>query len=88
MAYGDLKKRCRADYGFHLDYRTRWYPDTALLLPFYSWSITRQLRSDNDMYDHLNNSIYSFLYAASLVMYHRAPAKELLAALILSSTPT
>jgi len=35
------KKRERSDYGFFLDYRTRW--------------------SDNDVYHHMNNSIYSFL---------------------------
>ncbi|KAL9112269.1 MAG: hypothetical protein Q9227_003387 [Pyrenula ochraceoflavens] len=35
------RKRKRSDYGYHLDYRTRW--------------------SDNDMYGHMNNSVYSFL---------------------------
>jgi len=35
------RKRKRGDYGFHLDYRTRW--------------------SDNDVYHHMNNSVYSFL---------------------------
>jgi len=35
------RKRKRSDYGFHLEYRTRW--------------------SDNDVYHHLNNSIYAFL---------------------------
>ncbi|KAK2737932.1 hypothetical protein FQN55_000836 [Onygenales sp. PD_40] len=35
------KQRTRKDYGYHLEYRTRW--------------------SDNDMYAHLNNSIYAFL---------------------------
>lgn len=41
MASLDLKQRRRKDYGYILEYRTRW--------------------SDNDMYDHMNNSIYSFL---------------------------
>jgi acyl-CoA thioester hydrolase len=63
MAYADLKKRLRSDYGFHLDYRTRWYPKTARVLAFIAMSMTSRYRSDNDMYDHLNNSIYSFLYA-------------------------
>ncbi|OKL57602.1 hypothetical protein UA08_06990 [Talaromyces atroroseus] len=40
------KLRTRGDYRFHLEYRTRW-------------RIT--YRSDNDMYGHLNNSIYAFL---------------------------
>jgi len=35
------RKRKRSDYGFHLEYRTRW--------------------SDNDVYHHMNNSIYLFL---------------------------
>lgn len=25
-------------------------------------------RSDNDMYDHMNNSVYSFLYITSLLL--------------------
>jgi len=35
------RKRKRSDYGYHLEYRTRW--------------------SDNDVYGHMNNSIYAFL---------------------------
>lgn len=27
-----------------------------------SFSLTNNSRSDNDMYDHMNNSIYYFLY--------------------------
>ncbi|MCJ1453671.1 hypothetical protein MMC28_004019 [Mycoblastus sanguinarius] len=42
MASAQLKQRRKTDYGFHLEYRTRW--------------------SDNDMYDHMNNSVYSFLF--------------------------
>src|SRR5579871_4694734 len=42
MSHTELRKRVRSDYGFILDYRTRW--------------------ADNDMYDHMNNSIYNFLY--------------------------
>ncbi|ORY69027.1 HotDog domain-containing protein [Pseudomassariella vexata] len=36
-----LKNRTRSNYGFILEYRTRW--------------------SDNDMYGHMNNSIYNFM---------------------------
>ncbi|KAK4191169.1 HotDog domain-containing protein [Podospora australis] len=44
-----LKSRKRADYGYILEYRTRW--------------------SDNDMYDHMNNSIYNFLYDSVINTY-------------------
>jgi hypothetical protein len=30
MALAELKKRRRSDYGFHLEYRTRWYE----MIPF------------------------------------------------------
>jgi acyl-CoA thioester hydrolase len=57
-AYGDLKNRRRKDYGYVLEYRTRWYVK--------DWVFTELAnaisRSDNDMYDHMNNSIYNFLY--------------------------
>lgn len=49
MAHKELLKRRRSDYGFHLEYRTRW--------------------SDNDMYDHMNNSIYSFLFDSVINAY-------------------
>ncbi|GAB7347144.1 hypothetical protein MBLNU459_g3266t1 [Dothideomycetes sp. NU459] len=49
MAQAELKNRQLKDYGFHLEYRTRW--------------------SDNDMYDHMNNSIYYFLYVPSTHSY-------------------
>ncbi|KAI9845520.1 MAG: hypothetical protein M1837_004859 [Sclerophora amabilis] len=49
MSLQELKKRRRGDYGFHLEYRTRW--------------------SDNDMYDHMNNSVYSFLYDSIVNAY-------------------
>ncbi|PSS27473.1 hypothetical protein M430DRAFT_38247 [Amorphotheca resinae ATCC 22711] len=49
MAYGELKNRRRKDYGYLLEYRTRW--------------------SDNDMYDHMNNSIYNFLYDSIVNTY-------------------
>ncbi|CAL3967575.1 unnamed protein product [Diplocarpon coronariae] len=39
MSPRELKQRKRNDYGYILEYRTRW--------------------SDNDMYDHMNNSIYT-----------------------------
>lgn len=42
----ELRHRVRADYGYSLDYRTRW--------------------ADNDVYGHLNNSIYYFLYASHI----------------------
>jgi len=49
MSHGELKKRKRSDYGYFLEYRTRW--------------------SDNDMYDHMNNSIYNFLYDSVINTY-------------------
>ncbi|PVH84518.1 thioesterase superfamily protein-like protein [Cadophora sp. DSE1049] len=49
MAARDLKQRRRKDYGYILEYRTRW--------------------SDNDMYDHMNNSIYNFLYDSVVNTY-------------------
>lgn len=49
MSSAQSKQRRREDYGFHLEYRTRW--------------------SDNDMYDHLNNSIYSFLFDSIINTY-------------------
>ncbi|KAF1982478.1 hypothetical protein K402DRAFT_466773 [Aulographum hederae CBS 113979] len=49
MAQAELKARKRSDYGFHLEYRTRW--------------------SDNDMYDHMNNSIYYFLFDSVVNTY-------------------
>ncbi|APA11634.1 hypothetical protein sscle_08g064040 [Sclerotinia sclerotiorum 1980 UF-70] len=49
MSHGELKKRRREDYGYILEYRTRW--------------------SDNDMYDHMNNSIYNFLYDSIVNSY-------------------
>jgi acyl-CoA thioester hydrolase len=45
MSVSALKQRQRSDYGYVMDYRTRW--------------------ADNDMYDHMNNSIYNFLYVMS-----------------------
>ncbi|KAI4783329.1 Thioesterase/thiol ester dehydrase-isomerase [Aureobasidium sp. EXF-3400] len=45
----ELKKRQLQDYGFHLEYRTRW--------------------SDNDMYDHMNNSVYYFLFDSIVNTY-------------------
>ncbi|KAH7361728.1 thioesterase superfamily protein-like protein [Plectosphaerella cucumerina] len=36
-----LKSRTRSDYGYFLEYRTRW--------------------NDNDVYGHVNNSVYNFL---------------------------
>lgn len=49
MSSAQLKRRRREDYGFHLEYRTRW--------------------SDNDMYDHMNNSVYSFLFDSIINSY-------------------
>jgi len=45
----EKRKRKRSDYGFHLEYRTRW--------------------SDNDMYAHMNNSVYSFLFDSIINAY-------------------
>ncbi|KAI3529909.1 thioesterase superfamily protein [Colletotrichum filicis] len=44
-----LKQRRRGDYGYILDYRTRW--------------------ADNDMYQHMNNSVYNFLYDSVVNAY-------------------
>jgi len=49
MSQRELKARKRTDYGYILDYRTRW--------------------SDNDMYDHMNNSIYNFLFDSVVNTY-------------------
>ncbi|KAJ8116500.1 hypothetical protein OPT61_g2081 [Boeremia exigua] len=49
MADSTLKERRRSDYGFHLEYRTRW--------------------SDNDMYHHLNNSVYYYLFDSVVNTY-------------------
>ena len=49
MSSAQLKGRRQEDYGFHLEYRTRW--------------------SDNDMYDHVNNSVYSFLIDSIINSY-------------------
>ncbi|KAG9240616.1 thioesterase superfamily protein-like protein [Calycina marina] len=49
MTSKELKLRKRQDYGYILEYRTRW--------------------SDNDMYDHMNNSIYNFLYDSVVNTY-------------------
>ncbi|CZR59832.1 related to thioesterase [Phialocephala subalpina] len=49
MSQRELKQRKRADYGYILEYRTRW--------------------SDNDMYAHMNNSIYNFLYDSVVNTY-------------------
>ncbi|TEY84263.1 hypothetical protein BOTCAL_0018g00400 [Botryotinia calthae] len=49
MSHEELKRRRREDYGYVLEYRTRW--------------------SDNDMYDHMNNSIYNFLFDSIVNSY-------------------
>lgn len=49
MSAKQLKERKRSDYGFELEYRTRW--------------------SDNDMYGHMNNSVYSFLFDSIVNAY-------------------
>ncbi|KAF2084000.1 Thioesterase/thiol ester dehydrase-isomerase [Saccharata proteae CBS 121410] len=49
MAQTELKSRRRDDYGFRLEYRTRW--------------------CDNDMYDHMNNSVYYFLFDSIVNTY-------------------
>ena len=49
MSSTQLKHRRHEDYGFHLEYRTRW--------------------SDNDMYDHMNNSSYFFLFDSIINFY-------------------
>ena len=49
MSSAQLKQRRQEDYGFRLEYRTRWL--------------------DNDMYDHMNNSVYSFLFDSIINSY-------------------
>jgi len=60
MSHQELKQRRRTDYGYTKDYRTRWY---AQLSPLFSVTAIDLFlsRSDNDMYDHMNNSVYNFL---------------------------
>lgn len=78
-----LRARTRSDYGFFLDYRTRWYVsrrlgedstpqevsfrDLGCILHTHGrYKVALKLtkvddRNDNDMYGHVNNSVYSFL---------------------------
>ncbi|KAL7815117.1 HotDog domain-containing protein [Trichoderma gracile] len=49
MSLAALKTRCRRDYPYLLEYRTRW--------------------NDNDMYDHMNNSVYNFLFDSAVNSY-------------------
>ena len=49
MPSTELRERSPEDYGYCLEYRTRW--------------------SDNDMYDHMNNSVYSFLFDSIINAY-------------------
>ena len=63
MSHEDLKKRKRSHYGFSLEYRTRWLvvphvQDMARALTYH--------RADNDCYNHMNNSVYSFLFVLSI----------------------
>ncbi|GJC85249.1 hypothetical protein ColLi_08087 [Colletotrichum liriopes] len=81
--YAELKKRRREDYRYMLDYRTRCSPLLVrggvdmLQSPFaflslgllLGKSLTRFLRADNDMYQHMNNSIYNFLYDSVVNTY-------------------
>jgi len=59
MAPEALKSRRRNDYKFQLEYRTRWWHLTAT--PTFQHALTAA-RSDNDMYHHMNNSVYYYLY--------------------------
>jgi acyl-CoA thioester hydrolase len=53
------RKRTRNDYVYHLEYRTRWF---AIQWPIaIVGTVLIKYRSDNDVYDHMNNSVYSFL---------------------------
>jgi acyl-CoA thioester hydrolase len=66
MASAQLKARRRDEYKFELEYRTRWY--SRLIRPVFAPPLTA-LRSDNDMYHHLNNSIYYFLFDSVVNTY-------------------
>ncbi|TVY84325.1 hypothetical protein LSUE1_G000985 [Lachnellula suecica] len=67
MASKDLKGRRKQDYLYFLDYRTRWYDHIHRCEG--NQLIGGMFRSDNDMYDHLNNSIYNFLYDSIVNTY-------------------
>lgn len=56
------RRRKRSDYGYHLDYRTRWLVGPSQAATERSRQTDSQTsRSDNDVYYHMNNGIYSFL---------------------------
>ncbi|RHZ46227.1 hypothetical protein CDV55_100014, partial [Aspergillus turcosus] len=53
------KRRKRSDYVFHQEYRTRWQANP--IPPFY-YLVLMSHRFDNDMYAHLNNTVYAMLF--------------------------
>lgn len=64
MASADLKSRKREDYKFSLEYRTRWYAKEQSAMPPLTIA-----RLDNDMYDHMNNSVYYLLFDSVVNTY-------------------
>lgn len=61
------KARSRADYAFHQEYRTRWYlPLTRIYL---QCLYINSCRFDNDMYAHLNNTVYTMLFDSIINTY-------------------
>lgn len=65
MASANLKARKREDYNFSLEYRTRWYA----LMSSQSIHHLMPTRLDNDMYDHMNNSVYYLLFDSVVNTY-------------------
>ncbi|KAF7137018.1 hypothetical protein CNMCM5793_006822 [Aspergillus hiratsukae] len=53
------RRRKRSDYVFHQEYRTRWQ---ASPIPPFTTCQTNGNRFDNDMYAHLNNTVYAMLF--------------------------
>jgi len=68
MALTDIKSRRRKDYGYSMEYRTRWQGPRCSHIS--KEEISNYIfRSDNDMYDHMNNSIYYFLFDSVVNTY-------------------
>lgn len=70
MAAKSKKDRRRSDYPYLLDYRTRWSDNDSVLYLLHSSSlyVTIQLLTFQ-VYDHMNNSIYNFLYDSIINTY-------------------
>lgn len=64
------KARSRADYAFHQEYRTRWYlPLPSYTRIYFQCLYANRYRFDNDMYAHLNNTVYTMLFDSIINTY-------------------